>query len=60
MFKLTELGKVLITKFDLNSLKDEQINIVRALNDNNNEPINFNPYDSNIKSLVRKGIVIYG
>lgn len=59
MIKLSQLGKILFTKFDLNYLKEEQKNILRTLVDNNNRPINFNPYDPNIQSLIKNGILIY-
>jgi len=60
MFKLSQLGKTLFTKFDLNYLKEEQKNILRTLVDNDNRSINFNPYDPNIRSLIKSGILIYG
>ena len=60
MFKLSQLGKILFTKFDLNYLKEEQKNILRALVDNDNRLINFNPYDPNIQSMIENGILIKG
>ncbi len=59
MFKLTDFGKLLYKKHELDNLKDDQLNIVRTLIDNDDKPIDYNPFDKNIKFLVRKNIVTW-